>query len=126
LIDPNQPPEVDAAQLAKPSQRVQVRNTHPKQINVVIDRYRQPHPLRPGEVKEVEMLVADIESFRRYRQPGRFRSMLIQEGAIYHMATREAPQHPVVIEDIPQLTEPAEAEPSEQAMRRRRPINSEA
>jgi hypothetical protein len=52
--------QVTRERLEAPSRRVTVLNTSPIQTHVVIDRFMNGHELRPGERKEVEMLVDEI------------------------------------------------------------------
>jgi hypothetical protein len=46
-------------------------NTSPIQTHVLIDRFMNGHELRPGEKKEVEMLVDEIAAFRELGRPNR-------------------------------------------------------
>jgi hypothetical protein len=67
--------------LDRKHQLVQVKNTTDTTIttlgkpipqkHVVIDRFNLGHELEPGQIKEVDMLVDDIEYFIRERKPGR-------------------------------------------------------
>jgi hypothetical protein len=61
----------DGRRLAAASQIVKVQNTDPHQVHVVVDRFLKGHEILPGQIKEVEMLVEDIEGFMRQRLPGR-------------------------------------------------------
>lgn len=89
------PPMADAARLAESSQRVIVRNTHPEQVHVIIDRHLQGQRLEPGEAREMELLVRDIEFYRHNRT---------QRWGLNDKGLRELkPVHPVVIEDVPMI-----------------------
>jgi hypothetical protein len=63
--------QVTRERLEAPSQRVTVMNTSPIQKHIVIDRFMNGHELRPGEKKEVEMLVDEIAAFRELGRPNR-------------------------------------------------------
>jgi hypothetical protein len=54
-----------------PSQRVTVMNTSQSQPHIVIDRFMNGHELRPGEKKEIDMLVDEIAAFRELGRPNR-------------------------------------------------------
>ena len=94
----------DARKLALPHQLVRVRHTGEPIPNpqLVVDRYERGHLLQPGQVKEVDLLVSQIERLRELRRPGRMVRGVVQEGEIYQMKRTEAPLHPLIIEDIPQ------------------------
>jgi hypothetical protein len=96
-------PVVDMRKLALPHQLVSVRHTGEPIPNpqLVVDRYQQGHLLQPGEVKELDLLVSQIERFRELRRPGRMIEAVVQEGEIYQMKRVEAPLHPIMIEDLP-------------------------
>jgi len=96
-------PSADLRKLALPHQLVRVRHTGEPIPNpqIVIDRYQRGHLLQPGEVKELDLLVGQIERLRELR-PGRMIQKVTQEGEIYAMRLVEAPLHPIVIEDLPQ------------------------
>jgi hypothetical protein len=77
--------------LDKPHQRVSIRNTHPLQTHIVIDRVMQGHEILPGQIKhDIDMLADDIDYFLRMRQPRT------------DNLGRQLPLHPIVIEGIPQ------------------------
>jgi hypothetical protein len=57
------------------------------QLHVVIDRHMQGHELQPGQSKEVDLLVEQIEYFLQQRRPGR---MNMFNG-------RPHPLHPIVV-----------------------------
>lgn len=57
------------------------------QLHVVIDRHMQGHELQPGETKEVDLLVEQIEYFLKQRLPNR----------INVFSGRPHPLHPIVI-----------------------------
>jgi hypothetical protein len=80
-----------------PSRRVTVMNTSPVQTHVVIDRFMNAHELRPGEKKEVEMLVDEIAAFRELGRPHR---------GVYPsgpLAGQPLPPHPLRFVDLPDL-----------------------
>jgi len=95
---------VNVAKLAMPHQLVKVRHTGKPIPNrqVLVDRYGKPHTFQPGEVKEVDLLVSQIEHLRELRRPGRMIEAVTQNGEDYSMKTVEAPLHPLLIEDISQ------------------------
>jgi hypothetical protein len=78
---------VSQEQLDKPHQLVEMRNTDRAQIHIIIDRFLQGHELLPGQTKELDMTVDDINYFRRQRAPNR----LSPDGH------RVLPQHPVEV-----------------------------
>jgi hypothetical protein len=74
---------------------VTVLNTSPVQTHIVIDRFMNGHELRPGEKKEVEMLVDEIEAFRKVGRPNR---------GVYPsgpLAGQPLPPHPPRFIDLP-------------------------
>lgn len=78
---------VNQDHLDKPHQLVQMRNTDRQQVHIIIDRFLQGHELMPGQSKEMDMTVDDINYFRRLRAPNR----LSQDGR------RVLPDHPVEV-----------------------------
>jgi hypothetical protein len=105
---PHYPPaqitlEPTLARRAASHQRVRVRNTSPVQVHIVVDRNLVGHELQPGQVKELDMLVDEIEAFRALRLPGRG---FITNGPL---AGIPKPPHPLVFEDIPEPKAVAEA-----------------
>ena len=85
----------DEGRLRAPSQRVIMMNTG-QQTHIVRDRYSQFVELKPGERKEIEMLVDEIQSFRELARPNR---------GLYPSGPKMGqplPQHPVRILDIPE------------------------
>jgi hypothetical protein len=81
--------------LEAPSQRVTVMNTSPIQTHIVIDRFMNGHELRPGEKKEVEMLVDEIAAFRELGRPNR---------GVYAsgpLTGQPLPPHPLRFVDLP-------------------------
>jgi hypothetical protein len=77
------------------SQRITVMNTSPVQTHIVIDRFMNGHELRPGEKKEVEMLVDDIAAFRELGRPNR---------GVYPsgpLTGQPLPPHPLRFIDLP-------------------------
>src|SRR5262245_25701909 len=94
----------DARKLALPHQLVRVRHTGAPIPNpqLIVDRYERGHLLHPGEMKELDLLVIQIERLRELRRPGRMIDAMVQEKEIYMVKTIEAPLHPLIIEDIPQ------------------------
>jgi hypothetical protein len=87
---------VTRERLEAPSQRVTVLNTSPNQNHIVMDRHMRGHELRPGERKEVEMLVDEIEAFRKLGAP--HRGMYTPMGKQYPIPL---PQHPLRFIDLP-------------------------
>ena len=86
---------VSRERLAATSQRVVVMNTSPVQTHIVIDRFMNGHELRPGEKKEVEMLVDEIAAFRELGRPNR---------GVYPsgpLAGQPLPPHPLRFVDLP-------------------------
>ena len=81
--------------LKAPHQLVRVQNTSPVQTHVVIDCQQNGQELRPGEIKEVDMLVDDIASFRELARPNRG---FYTHG---HLFGRPLPQHPLRFVDLP-------------------------
>jgi hypothetical protein len=81
--------------LKAPHQLVRVQNTSPVQTHIVIDRQQNGHELRPGEIKEVDMLVDDIASLRELARPNRG---FYTHG---HLFGRPLPQHPLRFVDLP-------------------------
>lgn len=65
-------PEPSAERLRAHHTNVTVRNTSPLQNHIVIDRFNVGHELRPGEVREMDMVDTEIENFLENRRPGRF------------------------------------------------------
>lgn len=78
---------VTQAQLDMPHQLVELRNNDRVQTHIVIDRFLNGHEFGPGQTKEIDMTVEDINYFRRQRRPNR----MSQDG------TRLLPTHPVEI-----------------------------
>lgn len=112
--------------LDRKHQIVQVKNTSDTlvtsrgfavpQKHIVIDRFNQGHELEPGQSKEVDMLVDDIEYFIRERKPNR----------LDHQ-NRPKPMHPVQVVGY-QATQRDEAQAREEQpapQRRERPVKSE-
>ena len=63
----------DLHRLALPYSRVTIFNSSEVQTHIVIDRYSQPHTLRPGERKhDVELPNDEIANFQEHRRPDRF------------------------------------------------------
>ena len=86
----------DEARLRAPSQRVTVANTDQVQTHVIRDRFLQFIELKPGQRKEVEMLVDEIAAYRELARPNR---------GLYPSGPKMGqplPQHPVRILDIPE------------------------
>jgi hypothetical protein len=79
-----------------PSQWVTVMNTSPVQTHIVLDRFMNGHELKPGERREVEMLVDEIEAFRKLGAPNR--GMYTPMGKQYPIPL---PPHPLRFIDIP-------------------------
>jgi hypothetical protein len=68
------PLTASAERLAESSQHVKVTNTNDAKLpqrHLVMDRHLRGHELAPGETKELDMLVRDIEYFDNMRKPGR-------------------------------------------------------
>jgi hypothetical protein len=86
---------VSRERLEAPSQRVTVMNTSPIQTHIVIDRHMHGHELRPGEKKEIEMLVDEIEAFRALGRPNRG---VYPDGPL---AGQPLPPHPLRFIDLP-------------------------
>ncbi len=72
-----------------------ITNTHPVQTHIIIDRYNVPHKIRAGQtIRNVEMIVSEVDTFRKLRAPGRFTPTGLP-----------LPQHPLVF-DVPQIQQP--------------------
>lgn len=85
---------VTEAQLQKPHQLVEMRNTDRVQTHIIIDRFMQGHELAPGQLKELDMLVEDINYFRRQRAPNRLSpdgSRMLPIHPVEVLGVREAP-----------------------------------
>jgi hypothetical protein len=78
---------VTPEQLERPHQLVEMRNNDRQQIHIIIDRFLQGHELAPGQTKEIDLTVDDIDYFRRQRAPNR----LSPDGL------RVLPVHPVEV-----------------------------
>jgi hypothetical protein len=87
---------VSRERLEAPSQRVTVLNTSPVQTHIVIDRFMNGHELRPGEKKEIEMLVDEIAAFRELGRPNRG---VYQSGPL---TGQPLPPHPLRFVDLPE------------------------
>jgi hypothetical protein len=92
----------DLQKLAMPHQIVRIRHTGDPLPNpmVVMDRFNKAHRFQPGEVKEVDLPISQIEHLRSLRRPGRKIQAAVQEGESYLYREIEAPPHPLVVEDI--------------------------
>jgi hypothetical protein len=88
--------QVTRERLEAPSQRITVLNTSPIQTHIVIDRFMNGHELRPGEKKEVEMLVDEIAAFRELGRPNRG---VYMSGPL---AGQPLPPHPLRFVDLPE------------------------
>jgi hypothetical protein len=105
-------PYADKAERAKKSwSNVVVRNTHPSQTHIMIDRDGNGQTVPPGERREIAMIDEDIAHFRELRRPGRTHTDTLGVVSVL-------PLFPVVIEDIAPLP-PANAAVAEEA---RQPI----
>jgi hypothetical protein len=71
------PPQATQERLAKASQRVVVKNIDPMgstdgipagRTFTIMDRYKQPQNFKPGDRREVELLVEDIENLVKQRE----------------------------------------------------------
>jgi hypothetical protein len=91
--------------LNKTSQRVSVQNTDREQTHVIIDRHMNGHELRPGQVKEIEMVVDELEALRELGRPNRG---VFMSG---HRTGQVLPRHPVRFLDIPEAKPPLVTEP---------------
>jgi hypothetical protein len=81
--------------LAKSSQRVILHNTSDMQTHIVIDRFNCGQELKPGERREVEMIVDEIENLRFLARTDR---------GTYPSGPKAGlpfPAHPVRVIDIP-------------------------
>jgi hypothetical protein len=87
----------DSNRLNKPSQRVTVLNTSRATNHIVIDRFMHGHELRPGEMKEIEMVADEIEAFRLL---GRENRGIYTSG---HLVGQPLPPHPLRFLDLPNL-----------------------
>jgi hypothetical protein len=74
-------------QLDRPHQLVEMRNNDRAQTHIVIDRFLQGHELAPGQSREIDLTVDDIEYFRKQRAANR----LSPDGR------RVLPTHPVEV-----------------------------
>jgi hypothetical protein len=86
---------VSRERLEAPSQRVTVMNTSSIQTHIVIDRFMHGHELRPGQKKEIEMLVDEIAAFRDLGRPNR---------GVYPsgpLTGQPLPPHPLRFVDLP-------------------------
>jgi hypothetical protein len=95
-----EPMALPAAMLDRPSQRVTLRNTSdrtadPKdpldrgQVHVIRDRYGIAHELQPGEAKELDMAIDEIQYFIKESDPSR----KFSDG-------EPKPLHPVKVEGV--------------------------
>jgi hypothetical protein len=81
-------------QLARPHQLVELRNTDRAQIHIIIDRFLQGHELMPGQTKELDLTVDDINFFRKHRAANRLSpdgSRLLPSHPVEVLGVREAP-----------------------------------
>jgi hypothetical protein len=92
---------VTQEQLDRPHQLVELKNTERQQTHIIIDRFMQGHELMPGQTKELDLTVDDIEYFRRQRQANR----MSPDGR------RVLPAHPV---EVLGVREPPPANTDEQ------------
>jgi hypothetical protein len=83
--------------LREASQWVTMKNFHPAQTHIMIDRYYQTQALAPGETKCFEMTVSDIESHREKTQADRG---YYSSG---HLVGQPLPMHPVRFVDVEPL-----------------------
>jgi hypothetical protein len=86
----------DPRRAALPYSRVTIFNSSEVQTHIVIDRYSQPHMLRPGERKhDVELPNDEIANFQEQRRPDRFYPTIDPT-----KPAKPKPLHPIVIEGI--------------------------
>ena len=84
------PPAIPTEERLKmSSQTVKAINTHPLQTHVIYDRYLRPIEIPPQQSRECELVLEDIDYFKRERTPGR----IGQTGLV-------RPLHPIMIESI--------------------------
>jgi hypothetical protein len=82
--------------LTASSQLVMVLNTDRVQTHIIVDRFYNGIEIQPGQQKEIDMLVSDIESFQKLARPNR---------GVYtsgHLMGKPLPQHPIRILNIPE------------------------
>ena len=82
------------ARLAEKSQMVTLHNHDRFVTHVMIDRYMIGHELKPGETKELDMTIGDIEAHRDKYRPNRG---VYRSG---HLTGRPLPPHPVRFVDL--------------------------
>jgi hypothetical protein len=82
------------ARLAEKSQLVRLHNHDRFVTHIMIDRYMIGHELAPGETKELDMTIGDIEAHREKYRPNRG---VYRSG---HLAGRPLPPHPVRFVDL--------------------------
>jgi hypothetical protein len=63
--------ESTQAEIVRTHQWITYKNTDERQTFVLIDRFKQSHPLLPGQTKEIDMAADEVESFRANTRPGR-------------------------------------------------------
>jgi hypothetical protein len=93
---------VDMKKLAEPHQLVRVKHTGTQTPHIIFDRFNQPHKFFPGETREVDLPLSQIETLRHWRTPGRMIDMATQDGEVYAFQKREAPLHDLMILDVEQ------------------------
>jgi hypothetical protein len=87
----------DARQLQEESQWVTLRNFHPAQTHIMIDRYNNQHALQPTQSKRIEMTVSQIAAHREKTRPDRGYFMT------GHFYGQPLPLHPVRFVDVDDL-----------------------
>lgn len=101
-------------QLDKPHQLVEMRNNDRAQTHIIIDRFLQGHEIVPGQTKEIDLTLSDVEYFRRQRAPNRLShdGRLLPQHPVEVLGVREAPpantdeQVARAVADKPKLTLP--------------------
>lgn len=81
-------------QLDKPHQLAEMRNNDRVQTHIIIDRFLQGHELAPGQTREIDLTVEDIEYFRRQRRANRMsadRTRVLPAHPVEVLGVREAP-----------------------------------
>ena len=109
-------PEPTKERLDAKHSRVWVKNTSTMQNHIVIDRYNVGHELRPGERREMDMLLSEIMTFQEHRKPERFFPEIDP-----NQPGRPKPPHPILIEGVPELTE-ADVRKPESAPEQQHPV----
>ena len=91
---------VDENRLNTSHQLVKMRNNHPEQVHIIVDRFLRGHELMPGQTKEIDMIDADIRFFQRQRRTDRTGSdgRPLPVHPVEIVGIREAPEDEVIVQ----------------------------